>query len=312
MSAVRESPTTAVTKRAALRPGARGYTPYLLLAPALLLLLALIIYPLVDSLRLSFTDYNFALPITRFVGMSNYVTALTDRAFYHSLRITITYASASTAACLVLGLATATLLNRQFPLKRLVTTLLLLPMTVTPVVSGMLWTLLYQPDFSVYNYFLSLVGLKPLPWLTNPQAALLAVIIVDVWQWTPFFTLILLSGLTSLPEEPYEAAKMDGASSLKAFYYITLPLLKPAILVAVLLRLIDAFRSFDTVFVMTNGGPGNATELLSLHIYRTGFINKFMGEAAALGYLFLIILTIIVTYLIKFMRRSETQGPAHS
>jgi multiple sugar transport system permease protein len=279
--------------------------PYLLLMPAMLILLGLIIYPLIFSLSKSLTDFNLGMPGEEFIGLENYITALKNQTFRQSLGVSLLFSLCTTGLGLVLGFGTALLLQRDFTGKGLVTVLLILPMMVTPVVVGIIWLLMFQPDFSVINGLLSLVGIHGPIWLQNGWLARLAVIVADVWQWAPFFTLVLLSGLLSLPPEVLEAARIDGASGLQSFRYIMVPMMKPLILVALLIRLIDSFKTFDSIFIMTNGGPGTATEVLSLHIYRSGLPFMNVSYASAMSYLFLIILTVATTFLIQQLRRAE-------
>jgi multiple sugar transport system permease protein len=276
---------------------------YLLLAPAMLILLALVAYPLVFSFSKSLTDYNLGIPGERFIGLDNYAAALKDVDFLNSLAVSVQIAVAATTIELVLGFATALLLQREFFGKRLLTVLIVMPMMVTPVVVGIVWLLMFQPGFSVVNGLLMMIGVTGPIWLQNIWTARMAVVVADVWQWTPFFTLILLAGLLSVSPEIIEASKVDGASDWQSFWYIKLPMLSSLILVVVLIRLIDAFKTFDSVFIMTSGGPGRATEVLSLHIYRQGLPFMNVGYAAAMSYIFLIILTIGTTLMIRRLQR---------
>jgi multiple sugar transport system permease protein len=277
--------------------------PYLFIMPAMLILLAIIVYPLIFSLGKSLTDFMLGMPGEQFIGLKNYLLALKTETFRNSLFFSIIFSFSATTLELFLGFITALILQRKFFGKKALTVLLILPMMVTPVVVGIIWLLMFQPDFSVINGLLSVIGVKGPIWLQNKWTARLAVIIADVWQWTPFFTLVLLGALLSLSPEVVESAKVDGATNLQILRYIKVPLVMPLILVAVLIRLIDTFRVFDKIFVMTNGGPGNSTEVLSLHIYRTGLPFMNISYAAAMSYLFLIILIIITTLLIRQLKR---------
>jgi multiple sugar transport system permease protein len=254
-------------------------TPLLLLLPAMLILVSLIIYPLIFSLGKSFTDFNLGMPGQEFVAIA----------------VTLE---------LILGFGAALLLRRQFRGAKVVTVLLMLPMMVTPVVVGIIWLLMFQPDFSVVNGLLSRIGIDGPIWLQNPITARFAVIISDVWQWTPLFMMVLLAGLLNLPEEVLEAAKVDGASNWQSFWHITIPIMEPLILVIVLIRFIDSFKTFDAIYVMTNGGPGRATQVLSLFIYRTGLPFMDVGYAAAMSYIFLIIISIAAILLINQLRKT--------
>ena len=280
--------------------------PYLLIMPAMLILAGVIIYPLIFSLSKSLTDFNLGMPGEVFIGLKNYITALNDQAFRESLGVSLLFSLCSTGLGLALGFGTALLLQRDFIGKRLLTILIILPMMVTPVAVGIIWLLMFQPDFSIINGLLGLIGINGPIWLQNKWSARIAVIVADVWQWTPFFTLILLGGLLSLPAAVIESAKVDGASGFQLLRYIKVPMMKSLILVVLLIRLIDSFKTFDSIFIMTNGGPGSATEVLSLHIYRNGLPFMNISYASAMSYLFLIILIVTTTLLICQLRRAES------
>jgi multiple sugar transport system permease protein len=279
--------------------------PYLFVAPAMAILLALIIYPLIFSFSKSLTDFNLGMPGEMFIGLKNYVDALVNETFRQSLGFSLLYSLLATSVEFALGFATALLLQREFAGKRIITVLLILPLMVTPVVVGIIWLLMFQPDFSVINGLLSVLGVKGPIWLQNKWTARMAVIIADIWQWTPFFTLVLLGGLLSLPVDVVEAARVDGASGFQILRHVKIPILMPLILVVLLIRLIDSFKTFDSIFIMTNGGPGNATEVLSLHIYRTGLPFMNVSYAAAMSYLFLIIMIVGTTVLIRRLQRIQ-------
>lgn len=279
--------------------------PYLLIMPAMLILAGVIIYPLIFSLSKSLTDFNLGMPGEVFIGLKNYITALNDQAFRESLGVSVLFSLCSTGLGLALGFGTALLLQRDFIGKRLLTILIILPMMVTPVAVGIIWLLMFQPDFSIINGLLGLIGINGPIWLQNKWSARIAVIVADVWQWTPFFTLILLGGLLSLPAAVIESAKVDGASGFQLLRYIKVPMMKSLILVVLLIRLIDSFKTFDSIFIMTNGGPGSATEVLSLHIYRSGLPFMNISYASAMSYLFLIILIVTTTLLIRQLRRAK-------
>ncbi len=279
--------------------------PYLLIMPAMLILAGVIIYPLIFSLSKSLTDFNLGMPGEVFIGLKNYITALNDQAFRESLGFSVLFSLCSTGLGLALGFGAALLLQRDFIGKRLLTILIILPMMVTPVAVGIIWLLMFQPDFSIINGLLGLIGINGPIWLQNKWSARIAVIVADIWQWTPFFTLILLGGLLSLPAAVIESAKVDGASGFQLLRYIKVPMMKSLILVVLLIRLIDSFKTFDSIFIMTNGGPGSATEVLSLHIYRSGLPFMNISYASAMSYLFLIILIVTTTLLIRQLRRAE-------
>lgn len=261
---------------------------YLFLTPSIIVLLLITLFPLAYSLFISTHDASI---VTRgnFIDIKNYFRSFTDLRFLHSLQIAFCFVLGATGLELLFGLILALLLHSEVVGNKTMRVVFVFPMMITPVVVGIMWRILYDPDFGALNYLLQSIGLPEFPWLSSPTTALIALILVDTWEWTPFMMLILLAGLKSLPYEPFEAAVIDGASSWQKFICITLPLLKPQILVATVLRMIDAFRVFDLFFVTTRGGPGKATEIASLYIYRVGFNYFHSGYAAALSIVFLLI-----------------------
>lgn len=280
-------------------------TGYLLLAPTLIAIFFIVIYPLIYSVYLSLTNLSIGMPMVSFVGIGNYIEAFQDPLFIGSLLVTAKFTSIAVVVEFITGFAVALLLYREFKGKSIVRTLTLFPMMITPVVVGIIWLLLYQPDFSLINYLLGRVGIKGPLWLQSRPWALISIIIADVWQWTPFFILLLSSGLTALPQNPIEAAKVDGASNIQLFRFIILPLMRPIILVALILRLIEAFRIFDKVYVMTRGGPGTFTEVVSFRIWKEAFMFRNFGYSAAMSYIMIIILSILTMILFRFLQRGE-------
>lgn len=272
----------------------------LLLLPTALVLFVLTIYPTFYSFTLSLHEWNMSNrnAVWEFVGAGNYLQILRDARFWNSAQVTGTYMLGTIVTQLVLGLGIALLLQRQVLAAGLVRTALLLPMMTTPVVVGLIWRFMFNPTQGIVNYLLGLIGISGPNWLGSLQTGLLSVMIADIWEWTPFMVLILLAALQTLPQEPYEAAAIDGASAWQAFQHITLPLLRPTIVVAVLLRAIDSFKTFDLVYVMTNGGPGTSTETLSFYTYKWGFKFFQMGYASALSFVMLIMVIIFANILI--------------
>lgn len=237
--------------------------------------------PLVFSFYLSFTGWSLtqALFTGRFVGLANYEDLLTDPGFTGALGITFGYTAATVAAQMILGLGIAMLLNVDLPGMRFFRTALIVPMMITPIVGALCWKLLFDPSHGVFNQWIG----QQIVWLGRPDTALAAIWVVGVWQSTTYVTLILLAGLRSLPSEPLEAASIDGASRMQAFWYVTLPMLRPFLLVALLLRTIFEFRAFDNIYAMTGGGPANATMVLSMYTYLMSFVqfDFSLGAAAA-------------------------------
>jgi multiple sugar transport system permease protein len=213
---------------------------------------------------------------------------------------------------LVFGLGLALLFDRELHGMVLWRSLLIVPMVVTPVSIGLTWRMMYSDQTGVINFALGQLGLPRPLWIESPDTALVSVILVDIWEWTPFMFLILLAGLRSLPLSPFESAKVDGASAWQRFIYLTLPMLWPVIAVAVLLRAIDALRIFDQIFIMTRGGPAQATDLFSLFLYRTGFKHAYISYAAALSWVLLILTTVLLVYFVRvtgIFRGKEVAAP---
>ncbi len=254
-------------------------------APAVLLVAVIIVYPIAYTVWMSLQEW-FASSLTppRFVGASNYGKILFgDVRFRDAVARTIYFTVLAVAAETVLGVAMALLFNREFWGRGLLRTLAILPMVATPTAIALVFVMMYHPTLGVANYLLSLTGLPPFRWTYSSQTALYALALVDVWQWTPLIMLIALAGLASLPREPYEAAHLDGASPLRAFWHITLPLLRPTLVVAILFRAIDALKTFDIIFVMTQGGPANATETINILLFNQAFSYFNMGYAASMA-----------------------------
>ncbi|HZN08108.1 MAG TPA: sugar ABC transporter permease [Pyrinomonadaceae bacterium] len=275
--------------------------PYLLLAPAVAVLLALSIYPLIYSISVS-------LQTAAGWGLGNFTRLLSDNFFLTAMAHTFVFAIAALTCEFLLGLGLALLLNSQIRGRGLFRASLLVPMMLPPVVAGVVWRLLLNPNFGAVNGTLKQIGIdtESLTWTASPRLAMLSVIAVDVWQWTPFVFLVLLAGLQAIPQEPYEAALIDGSSRWQTFRHVTLPLLKPAILIVLLLRTMDLLRVFDQIFILTEGGPGFATETISLYIYRTAFRFFDFGYAAAMSFVLLIVTNVISVFYIRVLKH-ETQ-----
>ncbi len=278
------------------------------LLPAYGAILAVVGVPVVYSLSLSFHQWKIATfqKGVPFVGLENYARAIGDDAFWHSLQLTIGFLVVALAAEVVLGIALAVLLDQAFKGRRTALILLLLPMFVTNVVIGLIWRILLSYDFGVLNWLFSLVGLPKVAWLGDPGLALWSLVIVDVWNTTAFVALLVLAGLAAVPDEPRQAARVDGASSWQVFRLITLPLLRPVIFVAVVWRTIDLFRIFDVVYSLTGGGPYNATETISLYAYNEGFASFNLGFASAVSYLIILVLLVILAIEYRLLGRRST------
>jgi multiple sugar transport system permease protein len=278
--------------------------PYLLVAPTVAVLLALSIYPLLYAIKISFQVG--AGDAARW-SAGNFARLFADDLFHTALLHTFSYAALALTLEFLLGLGLALLLDGPLRGRGAFRALLLVPMMLPPVVVGVVWRLMLNPSFGAINGTLKGAGLdtEPLTWTASPTLAFISVVAVDVWQWTPFMFLVLLAGLQAIPREPYEAAMIDGASPWQTLTHITLPLLKPAILIALLLRTMDLLRVFDQIFILTEGGPGFATETVSLYIYRTAFRFFDFGYAAAMSFALLALTNIISIGYIKMLQRQE-------
>ena len=274
--------------------------PYLLVAPAVAVLLALSIYPLIYSITVS-------LQVGEAWGLGNFTRLASDTFFLTAMGHTFVYAMAALTCEFLLGLGLALLLDSKIRGRGFFRASLLVPMMLPPVVAAVVWRLLLNPNFGAINGTLKQLGVdtESLTWTASPRLAMLSVIAVDVWQWTPFVFLVLLAGLQAIPQEPYEAALIDGSSRWQTFWNVTLPLLKPAILIVLLLRTMDLLRVFDQIFILTEGGPGFGTETVSLYIYRTAFRFFDFGYAAAMSFVLLALTNVISVVYIRFLKHES-------
>jgi multiple sugar transport system permease protein len=264
------------------------------IAPTIIVLLVFLVYPMVNSLIYSFQSYNLLRPDAGrpFVGFENYAELFSNERFWNSLWVTLLFTAISVLFEFVLGMSIALILNRELVGRRLIRTVIIIPFFATPVVVALAWKLMLNAEFGMINYFLSLLGIGPQNWL-GPGLAFPSVVAVEIWQHTSFVVLILLAGLQALPTEPFEAAIIDGASSWQLFTNITLPLLKPVILVALVFRTMFTLRVFDVIWVLTGGGPADQTMTFSISIYLAGFRQFDIGVGAALSWILLIITMIV-------------------
>ncbi len=285
--------------------------------PTLVLLIAWNFFPLVYSLFLSFTDYsaiNRAAP--QWVGIKNYADILTDPQMWKYFATTGRYALVTVLGQTILGFSLAVLVREKFKGSGLITTLILIPMMLSPVVVGLFWKLMYNPSFGYFNYLLGFESAVGAPDMLGsrfanipvPNLALWAVALVDIWMWTPFVMLLVLSGLKAIPDYLYEAAIIDRASSWFQFWRITVPQVMPLLMIAILFRTIEAFKSFDLVMGMTGGGPGDQTELIAVNLYRQAFLGQWRtGRASALAYIILILIIAISNLYIRYLNKAKEE-----
>jgi ABC-type sugar transport system permease subunit len=301
-------PSAPAVVRSRLSGWGERYVAYWLLAPAVVVMCAILVYPLLFSFWVSLFDWRMAATNHAFIGLRNYVEAVTGTFFEYVFFQSLGFTLACLLINLTLGLAFAHLLNIRFPGRGLLRTLFLLPMVTAPVLAGFNFRWIFNDRFGLANQLLVQFGLGlPLPWLADANLARLAIVLTSVWQGMPFMLLLLLAGLQSLPTSPYEAATVDGASAWQRFWYITLPLLRPVIVVAVALQTIDLFRVFDTIYIMTKGGPGHATELFPFYIYRSAFSDDRLGFAAALSYI-TVAITVALLIPLFYLERSGAES----
>src|ERR1043165_4175275 len=253
-----------------------------LIAPAALLMLLFQVLPIVIGANASFRDWALYNPKKTWVGLDHYKAVITDPAFLEVvLPNTFIFMVLSVPGALVLGLGLALLLNRPFRGQKIVQTVLMVPLMVAPVIAAIMMRWMFNDQFGIVNAVLEGLGLDGQPWLVERWTAFGVIVMTDIWLWTPWFTLLLLAGLQSLPKEPFEAAAIDGASTWRVFTHLTLPMLRPVIVVCVVIRAIDAFRTFDIVWTLTGGGPGRSTELFSLYAYVLAFLTLDFGRGSA-------------------------------
>jgi multiple sugar transport system permease protein len=313
---MRASTGTAVSiGRAVASPGAiyRGSSHWLgwfdrhfamaTVSPAIIVSLLVFGLPLAFSLWISFQGWSIQQSLLggRFVALQNYADLFADPAFVASIWRTFIYTGVTVAAELGFGLAIAMLLNLDLPFIGIFRTALIVPMMMTPIVAALCWKMLLDPQYGIIDY---LIG-SPIVWLGHPRLAFMSVALVNIWQNAPYVSILLLAGLRSLPIEPVEAASIDGASRWQTFVHVTLPLLRPYIVVALLLRTIFEFRSFDNVYVMTSGGPADATTLLSIYTYVTSFVSFDMSLAAASSWVMLLIVLAFCIGFVAIVRRRD-------
>lgn len=294
--------TPSTTRRTLRGSGLDRVLPYLMLGPTLFLVLGVIVYPLIDGLRSSTGFFRFGR-LVRSVGLDNYTQAFADPKFIEALLTTTRFVALAVTVETVLGLALALLCAREVRFIRRIRATLILPMIVTPVVVGIVFRLIYASDVGLFASFAHAVGLDPPQILSNGSGAFWGLVFLDVWEWTPLLFLILLAGIQSMPVEPFEAARVDGAGAWRTFVDHTLPLLRPAILVAVTLRSIDALTTFDQVYVLTRGGPGTSTQLISIYGYQTFFQFQQTGYAAAMMFMVALVVLVAAGFAVGLMRR---------
>ncbi|GBD08513.1 Trehalose transport system permease protein SugA [Candidatus Thermoflexus japonica] len=272
--------------------------------PLILLLLAVQGYPMAFAVYISAHDYRLtALSEIRWVGLEQYRGLLGNSSYWTAMKNTLVFVFGAVGLELLLGFLLAYLLWRPVPAQNLFRAILLTPMFVTPIAVGLMFRFLLNNQLGIIPVWLRSLGLE-IDWF-GPDLALFSLILIDVWQWTPLMVLLLLAGLEALPVEPFEAARVDGASELQIIRHLTIPLIRPVMLAAILIRMLDAFRVFEYVYAITRGGPGERTETILFHIYRVGFLYFRLGEAAAMAITLALVIFVLVVLLFRILRRQE-------
>jgi len=277
---------------------------YWFIVPALIAITAIIAFPWAFTLWMSLFDWKIGSSRT-FIGLGNYGALLTDRRFIEAIGHTLFFTLLAVIGPLLLGTFAALVFNQKFPLRGFARGLFTLPMMATPVAIALVWTMMFHPQQGVLNYLLSLVGIAPSEWVYSPRLAIPCLVMVDIWQWTPLVMLIVLGGLASMPADPFEAAYMEGASRWQTFRYITLPMILPFVMIAAVVRLIDALKTFDTIYVITQGGPGTASETINLYLYLQAFSFYQVGKASAVVVVFFVIVVALSLMLFWMRERSK-------
>ncbi|TAK21476.1 MAG: sugar ABC transporter permease [Chloroflexota bacterium] len=288
---------------AAVSPAARtGFgrrAQYVLfVVPALVVILAVIVFPWVFTLWMSLHDWHVA-STQQFVGLENYLGLWRDARFLNAIWRTFYFTALAVILPVIFGAVAAMVFHREFFGRGFLRGVFILPMMATPVAIALVWTMMFHPQQGILNFLIEMVGLPPSLWVFAQDTVIPSLVLVEVWQWTPLVMLIVLGGLAALPTDPYESALIDGANALQMFRYITLPLVMPFIMVAVVLRTIDALKAFDTIFVITQGGPGTASETINIFLYLQAFAFYNIGYASAVVVIFfgiIVLLSLLTLY----------------
>lgn len=299
-----ENTKTGASRREGSRPArlAPNYWPFVI--PALVVISAVIVFPWVFTLWMSAHRWTLGQEQS-FIGFENYIRLASDIRFWESLWHTLIYTVLSVVAPLFLGTLAALVFDAQFPLRGFLRGVFVMPMMATPVAIALVWTMMFHPQLGVLNYLLSFIGIGPLEWIYNQSTVIPSLVLVETWQWTPLVMLIVLGGLAAVPREPYESAEIDGANAWQKFRYLTMPMIAPFLMIAVIIRSIDAVKSFDIIYAMTQGGPGTASETINIYLYNTAFAYYDIGYGSAMAVVFFIIIVALSFVLLMVRQRSQ-------
>jgi len=288
-----------------MRKLSRPISPFIwFIVPAVIVIIAVIVFPWMFTLWMSLFDWKIG-SVARFAGLSNFTELATNTRFLESIAHTLIFTAMAVAAPLVLGTAAALVFHQEFPMRGFLRGAFVLPMMATPVAIALVWVMMFHPQQGVLNYLLSLVGIGPSEWVYSPRLSIACLVLVDIWQWTPLVMLIVLGGMASLPADPFEAALMEGATRWQTFRYVTLPMLLPFILVAGVVRMIDALKTFDTIYVITQGGPGTASETINIYLYLQAFSFYQIGKSSAVVVVFFVLVVALSMLLFWLRERSK-------
>ena len=299
-----ENTKTGVSRKEGSRPArlAPNYWPFVI--PALVVISAVIVFPWVFTLWMSAHRWTLGQEQS-FIGFENYIRLASDARFWESLWHTLIYTVLSVVAPLFLGTLAALVFDAQFPLRGFLRGVFVMPMMATPVAIALVWTMMFHPQLGVLNYLLSFIHIGPLEWIYNQSTVIPSLVLVETWQWTPLVMLIVLGGLAAVPREPYESAEIDGANAWQKFRYLTMPMIAPFLMIAVIIRSIDAVKSFDIIYAMTQGGPGTASETINIYLYNTAFSYYDIGHGSAMAVVFFIIIVALSFVLLMVRQRSQ-------
>lgn len=296
----------AITKGWAAR-GREWRTGWAFALPGLLLLAIVMGFPLAYACILSISSMTLIKPqLLPLVGFKNFASMIGDELFWNALWLTVRYSAVTVVGEFVIGLGIALMLNRTVRMKPVYFAVLTIPMAMSPISVALIWRMLLQPNLGIANHLMETFGLPRLDWLGTPGMALWTMAAIDIWQQMSFVVLILAAGLAALPRDPYEAAEVDGARGWQQFFYITLPMLRPVAAITIIIQLINEFRTYDLPYVLTKGGPGNATEVLSFFAYRRAFLGLSLNEGAAAAFVLLLIVLLLTVIFFAVLERSQS------
>lgn len=292
----------AVSSKVHIGHRSADYWPFVV--PALITVGSVIVFPWVFTIYMAMQEWKVG-GAQSFVGLGNFARLATDTRFLESIAHTLVYTGLSVILPVILGLFSAVIFHEKFPFRGFLRGIFIMPMMATPVAIALVWVMMFHPQLGVLNYLLSFLGINKLTWVFNIHTVIPSLVLVETWQWTPLVMLIVLGGLSSLPTEPYESALIDGANKWQMFRHITLPMILPFLMVAVIIRTIDALKSFDIIFAITQGGPGTASETINIYLYNTAFAYYNMGYGSAIAVVFFTIVVALSLVMLWLRQRTK-------